>query len=341
MRPSLVIVMSLDAVAVEVVVEAPAACADSQAARAALSEAFRDVRAPRRGPQGGHWTVTLSWSGTSPGAAAEGTIFDDAGGRVAERVLHGGVGTTCAGVGRAVAAWASLVVDAELARESAGASTPPNGAPPPSSTSPAPGVAVETRAAGPAPSDADTRAPEGRAPAVDLGAAAALRTGMGVGTVVAFSPYVAFSVGEALWLRPSLSMGSSLERQTMGNGSGLVGFVDARLDLCRRVEGNYSPRKGLELDVCGGVEGGVSATVDAHAQGPCTSDCSTTSGVAPRLSVGPAVILRGALTRLLNVELRGVAGANVLRAGLPPDPNATRPPPFGAATEVGLGVRLP
>jgi len=118
----------VDAVVVEAVLEARGGCSDQERARAALNEALLAARAPTHGgsrPHGGqptrdesaHWTVTMSVAPAASGSkAVQAVIVDDAGTIVAQRTLTDRNARTCLPLARAVGAWASLVLDAEMNR---------------------------------------------------------------------------------------------------------------------------------------------------------------------------------------------------------------------------------
>jgi hypothetical protein len=125
-----------------------------------------------------------------------------------------------------------------------------------------------------------------------------------------------------IWvLRPSLAIGTStapIASNTPGGAN--VTYFGGRIDFCRRIPGNYIDRRGLEVDLCGGGDGGVAA--------------SKINDVV-RASLGTSVVLRGELGNNFGVETRMTVGANLLRGGLGEDA-----PFFVAAGEVGGSVRF-
>ena len=347
-RPSSALVNAVDALAVEVVLESQADCADLERARAALSEALVAARAPAHGgsrlrgvrptsPSAGpHWTMTMSVAPAPANAStrsqgtksAEAVIVDDAGTIVAQRTLNDRNARACLPLARAVGAWASLVLDAELvrAKDEDGTLTTPTADDDGPPTVKAPMRLVRTHP------DADTGSSSGDAPlpspkaqrALEIGSMVYVRNGvLASGGMAGISPFVAVELADAWVLRPSLAFGRSTE--------GAVGMshVGGRADLCRRIPGNYTERRGIEADLCAGFEGGILT--------------SQTSPTAPgdsvgRAGFGPAVTLRGELAGGVALEVRGLVGANFIHAALRGQGEA---PLVFAAAELGISVRLP
>ena len=118
----------VEPVAVDVVMEAPASsyCNDADRARAALEEALVAARAPRHtkkgpgAPADPRWSVSLGVSAqatATSGKSVDAVIVDDTGAVVARRTIADRAARSCLPLAKAVGAWASLVLDAELARE--------------------------------------------------------------------------------------------------------------------------------------------------------------------------------------------------------------------------------
>jgi hypothetical protein len=324
----------LDAVAIETVMEvADGACADAAAARAALAASLASARAPKRQGGAGAWRVhlriergieaTRTRTRTRSGVAA---IVDDAGELVAERTV-GDRAEACTPLARAVAAWASLVLDDESARarDAAEPSATPTSEPvaaPILRTADAEGSSrFEDREDVPArPRDART---------VEIGLMAYVRDGLAATSGFAgASPFVNVELASGWFLRPALAFGSSTARvpTDIDHRSALV-HIGGRSDFCRRIPGNYIERRGIELDLCVGAE---IAEVSARSR-------AAVSPSAMRSSAGPSAALRGELGAHTNLELRLAGGYNFARAPL--DAEGAAPAIYGAL-EVGLSWRL-
>jgi hypothetical protein len=340
----------VEPVAVEAAIEERAECSDLARARAALNEALTAASAPAHG--GGrlrgarrtspsslaHWTVTMSVTSaaTSPsstkpvGKSVEAVIVDDAGTIVAQRTLNDRNARSCLPLARAVGAWASLVLDAEMvrAKDDDGTLTTP------ASADAAPGAAEarpSLRLVHTYPDPDTVSSTEGAHPiaptqerALEIGSMLYVRNGiLATGGMVGVSPFVAVELANAWVLRPSLAFGRSTE--------GAVGMshVGARADVCRRIPGNYTERRGIEADLCAGFETGV-----------VTSQASqTTPGdTVGRAGLGPAATLRGELAGGVALEVRGLVGANFIQSALLGQAEA---PLVFAAAELGVSVRLP
>jgi hypothetical protein len=354
----------VDAVAIEAVLEAQAECSDLDRARAALNEALTAARAPARGgsrhrgarptsvsPDSrdatvAHWTLTMTVSPAAASAATkpapaksvEALIVDDAGTIVAQRTLTDRTSArTCVPLARAVGAWASLVLDAELARAKDDDGSTPTLA---SATTPTPspvratglpsltfGLAGQERPRPPRDAPTSTASEEAAdAPkrALEVGSMVYIRNGMSAtGGFAGVSPFVAIEVAEGWIVRPSLAFGRATE------GAQATSHVGARGDLCRRVPGNYIERRGIEADLCAGLEGGVVTSLAAAG--------SRGDSVA-RAGIGPAANLRGELAYGLALEVRGLVGANLVQSPLA---DHSAPPLVFAAAELGVSVRLP
>jgi hypothetical protein len=324
------IVDLVDAVAVDVVIEARSECADRARAQAALEGALAGARAPGRGRRAA-WTVRLRVDGGAPGTrSGTATIVDDDGATVAERTVGDRTPRTCTSLARALGAWASLVLDDELAR--AHDPAPSRSAAPAEEerTAPLTGghdsvwtARIEDHDVAPAPES-------GRPWTLELGLMAYLRDGLAATSGFAGgSPFIAVEVSPGWFVRPALAFGTSTAMVPLdATHRGSFAHFGFRGDFCRRIPGNYIERRGIELDVCAG--GDLS-----HVYGQDSHD-----GVDPnafRASVGPSAALRGELASATNVELRLAGGYNLARQPL----YREEPPPMiYGAVEVGLSWRF-
>jgi hypothetical protein len=354
-RPSSALVNAVDALAVEAVLESQADCADLERARAALSEALVAARAPAHGGSrlrgsratgpsaephvagGAHWTMTMTVapspvnvSARSAGTkSAEAVIVDDAGTIVAQRTLSDRNARACLPLARAVGAWATLVLDAEMVRakdEDGTVTTPASGDDPtgPSASKP------QLRLVRTYPDEDTASSTEGEHAtpqeqrALEIGSMVYVRNGLlATGGMAGVSPFVAVELASAWVLRPSLAFGRTTER-AVG-----ISHVGGRADICRRIPGNYTERRGIEADLCAGFEAGVVTSQAGQ---------TTRGDSVGRAGVGPAATLRGELAGGVALEVRGLVGANFIQSALLGQAEA---PLVFAAAELGISVRLP
>jgi hypothetical protein len=341
----------VDSVAVQVVVEASSDCSDRARAEAALEGALAGARAPRRATSrelaDTSWSVTLSVPRgpveKPAGKAAVATISDDAGAVVAERTISDPSARSCAALARAAGAWAALVLDDELARAhaserdgagerdardpvgnggsavgsaSSSRATPTGSAPWPRPRASAPVGEDDGGVLG--------RTGDARSGTIEAGVMVFVRDGLTSTTGGAgVAPFASFEIAEAWFLRPSFAIGGSTSPVAVGRTTTTIVHYGGRLDLCRRIPGNYVERRGLELDAC--ASGEVAAVSGA--------------GVEARVrpSAGPAGILRGRVGEATSFELRAVTGANFDRTPLHTEGKA---PMLYAIVEVGMSMRF-
>lgn len=286
--------------------------------------------------------MTMAPSGAM--TSVEAIIVDDAGTIVAQRTLTDRSARSCTPLARAVGAWASLVLDAELARakddDGPGSSSySASSLAAPSDSGPIvrlAGPAVRNDTIDALGRDALASAPR---PTIEIGTMMYLRNGLTpTGGFAGVSPFLTVEVTSGWVLRPSLAFGRSTSAIPVGGGRPStkeapdttpdMSHIGARADFCRRIPGNYIERRGIEADLCAGVEGGI-----IMSDTPLAGD--RTVG---RLGMGPAVNLRGELALGLALEIRGLAGANIVDSSVYQE----GPPPLVfAAAELGLSVRLP
>jgi hypothetical protein len=268
---------------------------------------------------------------------AQGDITDGDGVSVAHRSI---AGTTadCGGLARAVGVWASLVLDAELrktrgvasatapagarsqvaspiAHGSSGSGETSGGTPPgepagDGSEAHQVGMGAgpaEPVGAWPAPAVTEKASPEhdwylhhdeGRA--LELGVGVFLMTGAGGGAVAGPTAFVVVEAGHGLFLRPSVAFGESLTSLPPSDVKAST-WAAGRFDTCIRMPGLYTRHHGMQLDLCGGTDVGMTA-ID-----------SGTVTTLPYWDIGPSINLRGELGSQLSAVLRVAAGLNILR----------------------------
>ncbi len=272
-----------------IVVEDSQRCADPAVAQDVLRRGLAHARAPGRG-----WLVTMHIE-PSPGRhtlSAEGDITDAGGVNVAHRFLSGS-SSSCGALARALGVWASLVLDAELARDSAPTSPPQPAPPPPAGPTP-PAPLVET----PSP-ERDVPVAREDARHVELGVGGFLMAETTGRAFAGITPYAVFDAGHGLFVRPAVAAGESLPQPGPG-----AQFFSGRVDACSRWQGLYTKGHGLELTVCGGAEGG--AIYDRGAPGAATKGY---------LALGPGIDLRGDIAENMSAVLRGVGGVDLIPQG--------------------------
>lgn len=329
----------VEPVAVDVVMEAPASsyCSDADRARAALEEALVAARAPRHtkkgpsAPADARWSISLGVSAqasATTGKTVDAVIVDDTGAVVARRTIADRAARTCLPLAKAVGAWASLVLDAELARAKDDDDL----------KSLAPQASSDAGTGSHGPREREVRdagvigegAPRSRPPSIELGSMGYIRNGVSsTGGVGGLSAFVTIEVSPGWILRPTLAFGRSTTRVPVtATEFAALSHVGSRVDFCRRIPGNYIERRGIELDLCAGLDGGV-VTSDAIS--------GNRSGTAPRLGFGPAANLRGELGAGIALEVRSLVGANFLTM---PIFEEARTPLVFAAAELGVSMRL-
>jgi hypothetical protein len=247
---------------------------------------------------------------------ADGDIIDESGASIAHRVLSGSP-ANCAGLARAMSVWASLVLDAELARVTSRGSA----------------ALVPAVAASPAPADPATATPAPAQPPVEIGGPPSHTTltdkqrppydsvptsgrdearawEIGLGTFLmtntggkgfmGVAPHAVIPTGDGFLLRPALSFGESLPGSISDTQ-----WLSARIDVCSRLHGLYPRGGGLQLDLCGGPDVGL-----------LIERTGSTRTASPYLSLGPSIDLRGDLLQDVSIVLRTVAGLDLVPIGV-------------------------
>jgi len=138
------------------------------------------------------------------------------------------------------------------------------------------------------------------APEVEVGAGSFLMSGGATGGYLGVSPFLVDELGETWAVRPSLLLGESVP------GDARSMLAAARFDTCVRLPGNYEHGAGVQLDLCGGVDGGFSYVAATRQL------AAVPSQIIPYVDVGPSVGVRAEVGRLA-VLLRGVAGIDLTR----------------------------
>jgi hypothetical protein len=285
-----------------IVFEDAAQCADGDRMGELLRQSVGASRATAPGR-----TVKLRVERTGPRAVrAEGTITDEHQTPIARRLLLG-TGPDCSSLTRAVGVWASLVLDAETRRpRTAAAETQaptPRIATPETADEPFGATRGDAAAAAAAAAE-ETAADRHEAPRrheesfglVEVGASGFVMSGTAGGATAGSSAFLFVDAGQGFFVRPALAFGRSI-----GPAEGVVdgSWLATRLDACARVQGLYTKRRGMQLDLCAGAD--LGATL-AEGVGPLAF-----------VAVGPSVDLRGELGNGLAVTLRGVFGIDLVR----------------------------
>lgn len=290
-------------------------CPDADRAEAAI----RDALASTSGA-GYKLVVKVRFDATGTRVVAE---LDGPDGALSHRELQTS-GRRCESLARGAGVWAALALDAEHTRtiqaaarakadsdeaaraskalRTAHAMTPTAGGGPSTTdnaleaTDGDDAAAVAARARNAAKPTTDAAAPTvQRPPLLDVGVSSTMSTGYGSGAspVVGADVFAQIALRPGVFLRPALGFGAGMTNPTsVGRG---------RVDACLRIPGNYIESRGLELDTCLGMElGGVRAPNNLGVQ-------ETRFIFTP----GPALALRGAMTRALSIEIRGTFGFNI------------------------------
>jgi hypothetical protein len=136
-------------------------------------------------------------------------------------------------------------------------------------------------------------------------------------------------MGQDILLRPSLAFAQS-------TGTALrSSWGSARLDTCLRLAGLYTTGSGIQLDLCGGLEAGLSYVASGTQSG-----APATGQTLPFIALGPSVDLRAELGTAA-VTLRGVVGYDLAGEGYT-DATGARldAPPVPVRLEVGFSWDL-
>jgi hypothetical protein len=279
-----------------------------------------------------------------PGLSASGEIRDGTGARVAHRVVTD-AGGDCNALARAVSVWASLVLDAELQRARSGQPSllerrAEAEARPLSTTTP---DIQPLDPVWPPPAPTERRLPEAdwylhhdEAASREIGVGTFLMTGTGAEAIAGVTPFAVLEVGHGIFLRPAVMVGESIAVLVSHSSDARSTWVAGRLDACLRIPGLYASRRGMQLDLCGGTEAGVSYfATGAQPEAPMQDQ------TMPYVNVGPSIGLRAEFAWDLAVALRGVTGVNLVSTGYSDVAGARVDfPAFAGRIEVALSWRL-
>ncbi len=277
----------MDAVAIGSVVELRDSCADAEQARRALFEVLAAARAPRRSRADGsdvrpHWTVTMRVT-RDEALAASAMIVDDSGAVVAQRTVIDRSTRACVPLARAVGAWASLVIDDEIERSDEAPAAPPS-----SGFSLGPKAATSSRVD---PNGVDPLFPFDE----DSTPSPPKQRVVDVGTTAFFEPrdpLVMVSRGCPFRERESFTF------VAFAAGAGVRSLLRCARRSLLEDSGNYIERRGLEFDLCGGVDGGIASQANES---------------TARMSTGPSAILRCELGLWVRSRAAGVSGLGLIR----------------------------
>lgn len=298
-----------------IVLQAQDACVDVDGARGALNDGVGPARAPSAG-----WILTVRLTrGDGRRLQGVGDLQDASGATIAHRELgQPDSRAGCPGLTRAMGVWAGLVLETEVEKASALTSEP------------VPSIAaeagpVEATSGWPPPAKPEPASPEhdwylhhdeGRS--LELGAGAFLMSGSGGGALAGPLVFAVVETGHGIFLRPSIAFGETLTSLPPSDVHSAM-WGAGRLDACLRLPGLYTKNHGMQLDVCGGADGGVT-----HIESITPSDL-------PYFAVGPSVGLRGELGSRLAATLRAVAGIAVVRGTYTDLEGNTQLPPLATA----------
>ncbi len=139
---------------------------------------------------------------------------------------------------------------------------------------------------------------------LELGAAAFLFSGAGAGSYVGASPFLVAELGHSILLRPSVAFGQA-EGIALRSSWGI-----GRMDTCARLAGLYTRGSGIQLDLCGGLEAGLSYVASGTQAGQPKAGATL-----PYVAIGPSVDLRAELGTTAAVTLRAVVGVDLAGEG--------------------------
>ncbi len=293
--------------------ELPAPCSERDASQGLFVDALKQASAPEPG-----WTIHVGVHRERANLRAQGELTDANGQVVASRDFSVR-GDSCAPLARAMGVWASLVLDQRDAEVKA---APPPEPPPKPSPAPEPkpmaqaqqGPETATGPIWPQPQRTERPYPEqalflkhpSDSRSLEIGLATFLMNAGDSGALAGVSTFFIAEIPGGVFLRPSLNYGRNFRPlQSVGDDGRSFGTV--RLDGCLRMPGFYYDRRGLAVDICGGVEGGF------------LDESESTTRPAHTLAygaLGPGLGLRGEFANDFVAEVRA-EGLMRIAEGLP------------------------
>jgi hypothetical protein len=138
------------------------------------------------------------------------------------------------------------------------------------------------------------------APELEAGIGSFLMAGGATGGYVGATPFLVDELGPLASVRPSLLLGQSVP------GGPRSMLLAARFDTCLRVPDNYAHGAGVQLDLCAGLDAGVSYVAAT------TLPTAVPGQTLPYVDLGPSIGVRAEVGRLA-VLLRGVGGIDLAR----------------------------
>jgi hypothetical protein len=160
--------------------------------------------------------------------------------------------------------------------------------------------------------------------AMEFGVSGFLMTGTGGGAMAGPSPFLFIEAGHGIFLRPSLAFGQTLTSLPPGNISGT--WIGSRFDTCLRMPGLYQSHRGMQVDMCGGGDVGLTFLDGGQ--------------TFTFVSLGPSLDLRGELGGNLAVALRGVVGINLLRQHFVENAHEDQVPDWSGRIELAFSWSL-
>jgi hypothetical protein len=152
------------------------------------------------------------------------------------------------------------------------------------------------------------REPE-KAP-LELGIGTFFWVGGASGSYIGVSPFLYADLGQAVFFRPSIAIGTSVATNVPST------LAAARIDTCFRYPGRYAVRGAMQIDLCGGVDAGLS-----YVSAGTTPGGPGSGQTIPLVDIGPSLDLR-AEAGDVGITLRAQVGLNVAQQGYDDDTGA-------------------